>query len=64
MVTLNKIIVGISWKWTFWACNFQTFLGEGRAPQALESSWRPTSSQYQSPPHRKIAYIYNRCAKC
>ena len=23
MVTLNKIIVGNSWKWTFRACNFQ-----------------------------------------
>jgi hypothetical protein len=32
MVTLNKIIVGNSWKCTFWACNFQKFFG-GHCPQ-------------------------------
>jgi hypothetical protein len=53
MVTLNKTIVGNSWKCTFMqACNFQTFLGA--CPQTPLRSF--AFSQYQPPsPDRKIA---------
>jgi hypothetical protein len=29
MVTLNKIVVGNSWKCTFWACEFQKIIWGG-----------------------------------
>jgi hypothetical protein len=48
MVTLNKIVVGNSWKCTFWACEFQKIiLGGGGRNSAIQPMrkvkprWRP-----------------------
>jgi hypothetical protein len=45
MVTLNKIVVGNSWKCTFWACEFQKIIWGGRRKKLSHSAYEKSEAK-------------------